>query len=392
MPLPSFLYDLTIPPLEYHRRSREWYREMRANQPVVYDDDHNIWLVMRYEDALRVSNDHITFSSASFIRELEFSIIAGMDPPDHTRMRTLVTQALSKRTFEKLVPDLEDIVTNLLKKALPKSEIDWVADLAHPLPLQVIAHMLGLPLDGWPQYRDWADACVNQRPNQMEAAMQFMQVFIRAIEDHQQHPQDDVMSLLIAAEIDGDRLKLPELIGFCFTLFVAGYITTSSLLGNTVLCFDQYPEALSLVRQNPKLIPRAVEEVLRFMDPFRGFPADTRLSEGRYVTTDTELGGQLLRRGDRVKVDQSSVNFDEEIFTDPERFDIMRTPNRHQAFGHGIHYCLGAPLARLEAKIACEKMLEMLQDVQVVPDQQLEQIDSYLTFALKHLLLTFRPA
>ena len=392
MQLPTFLKDRTIPILEFHRLMREWYQTMRAEHPVMYDEEHQLWLVFRYEDVLHVRSDHATFSSAYNVASTEVATIAGLDPPRHTEMRSLVTQALSARTMAGMESQVRTIATELLDRVLPKGEMDWVMDVAHQLPIRVIASMLGLSREQCPQYREWADILLNQRTNWMEAAQNFWGVFIQAIEDHQRSPKNDILDLLIAAEGDGKRLSFSDLIGFCFTLFMAGYITTTHLLGNALLCFEEHPESLAQLRQRPNLLPKAIEEVLRYMHPIRGTPGDTKLVEGRIATTDTYLHGQHIRAGEHVRVDHFSTNFDEEIFVDPERFDIERTPNRHQGFGHGIHFCIGAPLARLEARVALGMMLECMVDMRLVNTEPLQQYDSELFFGPKHLPMVFRPA
>lgn len=391
MHFPTFLHDMTIPVLDYHHRLREWLHTMRAEHPVAYDEDHQIWMVFRYEDGLRVQNDYTTYSSASFIGDSNFPSIAGMDPPRHTQFRSLVTQALSARTIAEMAPDVETITTELFDRVLPAGEMDWVSDIAHPLPVLVISKMLGLPREGWREYREWADAMVNQRPGWSLAVQNFWLLFKDAIEAHQREPQNDVLSLLIAAEVDGKRLNLMELIGFCFTLFIAGYLNTANVLGNAVLCFHEYPEVLEQVRQEPGLLRKAIEEVIRYMPPTQEIPGDIKLAEGRMATTDTYLGDQLIRKGQHVKVNRLSVNFDESIFADPERFDILRSPNRHQTLGHGIHFCLGAPLARLEARIALETLMGRLQNLRVVQKEPLLRFESQLVFGPRYLPLAFQP-
>lgn len=313
-----------------------------------------------------------------------------MDPPCHTQFRSLVTQALSARTIAEMAPDVETFTTELFDHVLPAGEMDWVSDIAHPLPVLVISKMLGLPREGWRQYREWADAMVNQRPGWSLAVQNFWLLFKDAIEAHQREPQNDVLSLLIAAEVDGKSLNLMELIGFCFTLFIAGYLNTANVLGNAVLCFHEYPEVLEQVRQEPGLLRKAIEEVIRYMPPTQEIPGDIKLAEGRMATTDTYLGDQLIRKGQHVKVNRLSVNSDESIFADPERFDILRSPNRHQTLGHGIHFFLGAPLARLEARIALEAMMGRLQNLRVVQKEPLLRFESQLVFGPRYLPLAFQ--
>lgn len=389
MHLPAFLNDLTIPILDYHRLLCEWSQTMRDEHPVVYDEDQQVWIVFRNEDGLRIRTNYDIFSSAHNLGDTDFPSIAGMDPPRHTQMRSLVTLALSARTIAALEPQVETLTTDLLRRVLPAGEMDWVTDLAHPLPVQVITQMLGLPFENWAQYRLWADMIVNQRPNWSQAVQGFWQVFTTALEEHQRHPRQDVLSMLIEAEVEGKRLSDIELMGFCFTLFIAGYITTANLLGNALLCFHEHPEALAQIRHNPSLLPRAIEEVLRYMHPVRGNPG-VKLVEGRMTTAETTLSDQLIPAGEHIRIDHFSMNFDERAIANPERFDILRNPNRHQGFGHGIHFCIGAPLARLEARVVLGAMLEQLRDMRIVQREPLQQFDSHLFLGLRHLPLTFQ--
>ena len=392
MHLPAFLSDLTIPLLEYHRRTHEWYRLMRPENPLIYDEDHQVWIVIGYAEERMIRTDYTTFSSAAphRISGMDITSLDTTDPPRHTQLRNLVTQAFSVRTIAGIASEVEAIVDNLLDQALERGHMDWVTEMAHPLPLIVVAHLLGLPEENWPQYRDWADALVNQRENWANAAQNLGQVFTQAIEDHQEHPRQDVLGLLLSAEIDGERLGFMDVLSFCGSLFVAGYITTANLLGNAVLTLNQHPDMFDLLRNKPDLLPNAVEEIMRYMDPIRGLPIETKLVQGRYATTDANVGGQLIRKGDSIIPNHLAVNFDDRVFTQPERFDITRTPNRHQTFGHGIHYCLGAPLVRLETQIALKAMLNKMAGVQVILPEKVEQFNSYFSFGPKELPIIFQ--
>jgi cytochrome P450 len=314
-----------------------------------------------------------------------------MDPPQHHQMRSLITQAFSARTVTAMEPVIRQIVDDLFAEVREAGEMDWVGDLANPLPMQVMAHMLGLPRRQWRQYAAWTDDVVNRTPAMMDSALGLLEQFTAAIEAHRRDPgTDDVLGLLIAAEVDGKRLTQDELIGFCFTLFVAGYITTTNLLGNGALCLLEYPEVRHRLRERPDLLPAAVEEMLRYMPPFRGSPND--IVEGRTATTDVEVAGQVIRRGERVQVNRVSVNFDESQFDEPESFRITRTANAHQSFGHGIHFCIGAPLARLEARTAFGALIERLDDVRLTLDGPVQQLESSLMFGPRRLPIAFRTA
>lgn len=395
MKLPSFVGDFSLPPIEYHNTLRQWSQEMRATSPIVWDDDQASWLVFGYEDVSRVQSDYQTFSSEhTVINSGEGPISQGpsiieMDPPRHRQMRSLLSQAFSARTIAGLAPQIEQITDELLDAIIAKgTTCDWITDLANPLPIIVIAKVLGLPTENWPEYKTWTDAIMNKTPDQLAASWQFAQYFMQAIEARQKEPASDILSLLIAAEVDGERLSFEDLLSFCFTLFIAGNITTTNVLGNAMLCFDQHPAELERLWKQPELATSAVEEILRYMSPFRAGPNDLVL--GRIAKTDVSLCGQLVRQGEQVQVNRLSANFDEQHFSDPERFDIGRTPNRHQSFGHGIHFCIGAPLARLEIRIVLEKMMQKFQCLSLVPGEPLKQAQSTIVFGVQHLPITFQ--
>lgn len=396
MKLPGFISDLSLPPVEYHQQLRAWSREMRQNSPIVWDDDSTSWLVFRYEDVARVQNDFQIFSSEGTIGGQENAVekttpsIIEMDPPQHRQMRSLITQAFSAKTIAGMAPQIEQIVDELLDGILARKNGDWMADLANPLPVIVIATMLGLPVEEWPSFKEWTDAIINESAGAPEASKQFSRHFAEAIKRRRQQPGSDILSLLIASEVEGERLSHESLMSFCFTLFIAGNITTTNVLGNTMLCFNEYPEEWDRLRQHAELVPSAVEEVIRYMSPFRVGPNGLVL--GRVAKTDVEVSGQLIRKGEFVQVNRLSANFDESHFPEPERFDVGRNPNRHQSFGHGIHFCLGAPLARLEIRIVLEKIAQKFQALRIVPGAQLKQAQSTLIFGVQSVPVEFQAA
>lgn len=394
MKLPAFISDLSLPPVEYHQKLRQWSREMRENTPIVWDDDSTSWLVFRYDDVTRVQSDYQTFSSEGTVgnrdKETESPSIIEMDPPQHRQMRSLITQAFSAKTVAGMAPQVEQIVDELLAKISKSEKCDWMADFANPLPVVVIATMLGLPVERWADFKEWTDIIINERPEAPEASKHFEQYFAEAIEKRRHQPGSDILSLLIASEVEGERLSQRELMSFCFTLFIAGNITTTNVLGNAMLCFNEHPEELQRLRARPELIPSAVEEVIRYMSPFRAGPNGLVL--GRVAKTDVEVSGQLVRKGEFVQVNRLAANFDEKHFPEAERFDVGRSPNRHQSFGHGVHFCLGAPLARLEVRIALEKIAQKFRSLQIVPGIPLKQAQSMLIFGVQSVPVEFELA
>lgn len=396
MKLPAFVSDLSMPPVEYHQQLRQWSREMRERSPIVWEDDSRSWLVFRYDDVTRVQSDYQTFSSEGTVGKKEMqqeesgTSIIEMDPPRHRQMRSLVTQAFSARTISGMTPQIEQVVDELLDGIIARKECDWMIDLANPLPVLVIANMLGLPLEKWPSFKQWTDAIINESADAQEATKQFSEYFDEAIKKRQQQPGSDILSLLIKAEVDGERLSHQNLMSFCFTLFIAGNITTTNVLGNAMLCFNENPEELERLCRQPELVPSAVEEVIRYMSPFRAGPNGLVL--GRVAKTDVEISGQLVRQGEYVQVNRLSANFDEQQFPEAERFDIGRSPNHHQSFGHGIHFCLGAPLARLEVRTVLEKITQKFRTLRIVPGAQLKQAQSILIFGVQSIPMEFQVA
>lgn len=391
MKLPSFLADLSISPLEYYKQAFAWCTEMRLNNPVAFDENRHVWLLFRYDDAVRLRSDYKTFSSVDLLaREnspTRGESIISMDPPRHRQMRSLITQAFSAHTIAQMAPQIAQIVDGLIDHMLPQQAIDWMQALANPLPVMVISDMLGLPREEWQQFKTWTDTIVSHPATNTPAHDHFTRYFTRAIDERRHFPRNDILSLLIAAEVDGERLSQQHLLDFCFTLFIAGNVTTTATLGNALICFDQHPEELARLRQQPELVPSAIEEILRTMPPGRVGPND--LVNGRMATTDVQFGEQWIRKGDRILTITLANNFDSSQFPDAERFTIQRNPNRHLSFGHGIHFCIGAPLARLELKVAWGKILQRLPGLHLLHEVPLHVVANRIMFGPRQLPVVF---
>jgi cytochrome P450 family 109 len=386
----------------------EWYRTMRESTPVLYDRTAGCWQIFRYDDVFRIANDPATFSSSAVqswrrIEEAERTdfppTLIGMDPPRHRQFRGLLTQAFTPRAVARLTPRIAVIANELVDRVIYTGTLDVIDDIAYPLPVMVIAELLGVPVRDRPRFKRWSDAVIaadvetavaetptegfRRRRNAARcAAHEMRDYFSRILAERRQRPQPDLISDLLAAEIDGQRLTEDQLLGFCILLLVAGNITTTNLLGNAMVCFDEHPEAIETLRREPSWVPKAVEEVLRYRSPAKMLV--------RIAATDTTIAGHAVAQGQLIVAWIGSANHDEARFPDPERFDVHRTPNPHLAFGHGIHFCVGAPLARLEAKIALQVMLERLPRLKRVPGMPLEPIDSPILCGVRHYRATFR--
>jgi cytochrome P450 len=372
-----------------------WYREMRESALVHFDQRFSSWNVFGYGDVQRVLSEHTTFSSeygGQAGRDPLASSLINTDPPRHRQLRTLVTQAFTPRAVAQLGPRISQITHELLDRVAGAGEMDLVGDLAYPLPVIVIAEMLGIPTEDRDRFKRWSDAIVSGSDEglaqtvgegtnpHVEMATYFMQM----IERRRQEPQDDLISALLAAQIDGEHLSQMELLGFCILLLIAGNETTTNLIGNAILCLDEHPDALERLRDEPELWPSAIEEVLRYLSPVQ--------SMYRVAKTDATLGDQEIRAGQFVIAWIGSANRDEVQFPAADTFDITRTPNRHLAFGHGIHFCLGAPLARLEASIALPAIVERLPNLKRRHEVPLRPMGGTIVFGTRNLPVTFTPS
>ncbi|GHO63704.1 putative cytochrome P450 YjiB [Ktedonobacter sp. SOSP1-52] len=370
---------------------------MRNSQPVFYDEQHATWHAFRYAEVKRVLSEHTTFSS-DITQTLELgenkktshATLIFTDPPRHRQLRNLISLAFTPRMVAQLEPRIRDITQALIDQ-MP-NEGDIVRDLAVPLPITVIAELLGIPAEKRADFKRWSDSAIaTSGPPSYFQQDEIWQTHLRNQEEMQKYlsmlmeerrltPQNDLISSLVAAEIEGKRLTPTEVLAFCTLLLVAGNETTTHLIGNSVICLAQHPEALVQLRHNPQLLPGAIEEVLRYLSPVKMM--------ARFTKTETQLGGQNIGARQSVIAWISSANRDERQFLEPDRFDIQRTPNRHLAFGHGIHFCLGAPLARLETRIALAALLERFPGQWPLPEKSLEAVDGIIVFGAKRLPFT----
>lgn len=360
----------------------EWYREMRTKNPLSYDEGNGVWSVFAYADVKAIHSDYERFSSQFSVdpppdQPIEASILR-RDPPQHKLLRSIVTQAFTPRIIERMAERIEAIAHRLLDQVVADGQMDVVHDYAAPLPIIVIAEMLGIPEEDRTQFKQWSDSLVsNDYERYMQCQEEMAHYFSSIASDRRLKPQDDLISHLVRAQSEGVGLSELELIGFCILLLVAGNETTTNLLSSSVLCLDSMSELQSKIRANRELIPSTIEEVLRYCSPVQRME--------RKVKQDVEYRGHYFKAGQTVVTHIGSANHDERVFADPDQFDIFRSPNQHLAFGHGIHFCLGAPLARLEAKIALNVLFDRLPKFRRSKDTLLERQDSWLIFGVKQL-------
>jgi cytochrome P450 len=354
------------------------YARLRAEDPVHWCEPWGQWVITRFEDVLAVNKDPQRFSSAGwekrFIAELPAEVrklpnmqrhygtkvLSMTDPPEHTRLRRLVVRSFTPRVLEALRPSIEELVQELLDAVAGRPVFDFIEDFAYPLPAIVIARLLGAPDDARHDFMRWSKDIVDfvgtghadsARALRNETTLREFRAFLEpVIQERRAHPRDDLMSILASTGEDGDRLTDDELVSTCIVLLFAGHETTANLLGNGLLALLRHPEQLGRLREEPGLMPTAVEELLRYDSPVQ--------RNRRIALVDVELGRATIRRGDPVMVFMGSANRDAAKFADPDTLDVGRAPNPHQAFGHGIHFCVGAALSRLEAPIALLALLE----------------------------------
>jgi cytochrome P450 len=366
---PAVLAD-PHPTLAALRESGPVHRlDMRLGLPV--------WVVTRYADVLaamsdpRLSNDprHATGLDEMLRDDFLSRSMIGADPPAHTRLRRLVSKAFTARRVEGLRPRVQEITDTLLDRITPHGAADLVGEFALPLPVTVIGELLGVPEADRDRFRTWTDEMLD-RPFDghsdlalVDAARARMHGYLTdLVAAKRTRPADDLITDLIAATDEGERLDEQELLAMVFLLLIAGYVTTVSLIGNGTLALLSSPDQLDRLRADPSLVPGAVEELLRFDGPVN--PGLTRVA-----LEDLEIGGVQIPRGAMVLLAIAAADRDPERFPEPDRLDIGAPDPGHLAFGHGIHYCLGAPLARLEGQVAFTALLARLPDLALAVDE-----------------------
>jgi cytochrome P450 len=351
-----------------------WLRGQQPETPIGFDEQQGWWNVYGYPEAHEILGDPKTYSSdtarlfpGSIPESLSEGDLTLMDPPDHRKLRQLVSRAFTPKLVADLEPRISALTHDLLDAVVDRDRLELVADLAYPLPVTVIAELLGVPASDQHLFKQWADmlnagkdqflqagTTGDHGPEVSEQVEDALRPMLDYFRDHaaqrRQRPRQDLLTQLVQAEVDGERLTDNQVVNFANLLLAAGHITTTMLLGNTVLCLDAWPDQTARIRADRTLVSSAIEESLRFLTPFA--------VTARATTREVTVGGQQLPPDQLLMVWIGAANRDARRFADPEAFDPTRDPNPHLGFGRGVHFCLGAPLARLEGRIAVNILLD----------------------------------
>lgn len=351
------------------------YQRLREKDPVHRMRLVDGWVLTRYDDVQAMLLDHQRFSNwGAGVGDREYTqdrSMLDLDPPDHTRLRALVSKAFTPRSVAALKPRIEEIVEELLGGVDGENRFDLIDSFAFPLPVIVIAEMLGVPAQDLEQFKEWSNDIVvslepiqsrEQREQFRRSEQELYEYFEGIIALRRQNPQDDLVSALLAAEEEGDRLSHGELLATLLLLLVAGNETTRNLIGNGTLALLRNPEELRRLKEQPELIDSAIDELLRYDSPVQ--------LDGRTLVEDVEMEGKRMQAGQQVVGVVGAANRDPAAFSDPDKLDITRNEKSHISFGRGIHYCLGASLAMLEGRIALTSLLERFSSLQLAAEPQ----------------------
>jgi len=397
---------------EFRRDPVPTYTRLREEDPT-HRSPLGFWVLSRHADCMAML--HHQRSSSDARNSSAFAAFAGemseqdaaeleqmrrlrpflfMDPPDHTRLRGLVAKAFTPRVVEQLRPRVVELVDELLDRVAERGHIELIEDLAYPLPVRVISEMLGVPSEDHETFKGWSGELARSLDpealvpaevleRRQQAVLSFHGYFRGLIAERRVRPQDDLLTALIAAEDEGHRLAEEELLSTCVLLLVAGHETTVNLIGNGMLALLRHPNQLRRLRDDPSVARAAVEELLRFDPPVT--------LTGRVAIEDIEVGGITVEAGEMAVLLLGAANRDPAEFKDPDRLDLTRPDNHHAAFGHGIHFCLGAPLARLEGQVAFMALAERLKDLELATDEP-EYKENIVLRGLAALPLRFTAA
>jgi hypothetical protein len=363
------------------------YRRLRDEEPAHYSAKFSTWVLSRYDDVRAALLDAQTYCSGQGVllgsaAEDFLPMVETTDPPHHGPLRALIGDAFRRRHVEPLEGALQALVDELIDAFIERGRCDLTAELAWPFPANVICELLGVPEADRESFRDWAYALSTGNTADGNAAHRIYAYFAQLLEARRREPRADLVSALLASRVEGRALGESELLGSCFQLVVAGHETTTNLLSNAVIVLSRHPDLRQRLATEPARIPDAIEEILRFDAPVQGL--------SRTLTRDVRLHGRVARAGERVHLLFAAANRDERAFEAPDELDIERSPNAHLSFGFGIHFCLGAHLARLEARIALAALLERIPDFELESDA-VRRLPSLMLRGAETLPLRFSP-
>ncbi len=385
------------------------YQQMREAAPVYWSDAWGCWMLTRYQDITWTLQDYQSFTSLGrltatmdlpeplwekvepLVRHYSQGLI-NVDPPDHTRMRKLVHMAFTPRAIRKMENYVQDIVERLIDAQIARGEMDVIWDFSYPLPVTVIATMMGIPVEDHAKFKAWSGEIVGfmatPKPSpevllKSQDALLAMQQYFRDIyAKRRRQPEDDLITALVQAELEGDKLSEEEMVSSCVTILIGGHETTTYLIANGLYALLQHPDEFRRLRDNLDLAESATEEFLRYEGPFQ--------RNRRIATRQVQIDGASIEKDQLIIQFLGAANRDPAQFPDPDALDITRSPNKHLAFGYGPHFCLGAPLARLEAPVAFRGLLGRLKNMRLAHDHL--EWNSALFRGLKSLPIEFEPA
>ena len=384
---------------ELHEDPYPVYAELREHAPLYRNDRLGFWALSRHADVSAAFRDAQLYSNKQGVSldpaatndgaHAVMSFLA-MDAPRHTRMRALVSRGFTPRRIADLEPRIRELATHYIDRFIEEGSCDFIADFAGKLPMDVVSEMLGVPEADRPKLREWADGVVHREDgvtdlpaSAVAASANIIGYFDALIRERRKKPDaDDLTGALLRAEIDGDRLNDGEVLGFLFLMIVAGNETTTKLLGNAIYWISRNPSERRMVEGDPTLVPRWVEETLRYDGSSQAL--------ARTLTADVELYGKTMRAGDRVVLLIGAANRDERVFPDPDRYDVMRDTSQMLSFGYGTHFCLGASLARLEGRVALEELLARLPDY-AIDESGIARVHSVNVRGFAALPIEFTP-
>jgi cholest-4-en-3-one 26-monooxygenase len=355
----------------YAEQPHELWAWMREHEPAFWDAKNDVWAFTRHEDIFQIEKDAKTYSSHRAPRPHgdHLPMMISMDAPEHNRRRKLVSRGFTPRRVRDHEATITRICTEIIDRVAAKGECDFVWDIAAPLPLLLIADMLGFPPSAYDDLLRWSDDMIRgttiNDPAAAEAAMYagiaFREFQLGVIADRRANgPREDLVSILCEAEVDGERLDDESIIQESLLILIGGDETSRHVMTDGMLALFQHPDQMAILRDDPSLMEVGVEELLRWVSPIKNM--------ARTVTRDVQWHGKTLHEGDQVMLMYPSANRDSAVFADPYRFDVRRDPNPHLAFGIGTHFCLGASLARLELKVMFTELLRRLPDLHLAGD------------------------